>query len=89
MKKLLEIGNRYAEQSNWTDFALTKICLTSDVAKGIISMMEYFLLFTVIFRVKQPKYHAFYNVTKYEEVLLCPIYQRLRLLWEVTQIFQN
>ena len=27
MKKLLEIGNRYAEQSNWTDFALTKMCL--------------------------------------------------------------
>ena len=33
MKKLLEIGNRYAEQSNWTDFALTKICLC---AMGIL-----------------------------------------------------
>ncbi len=29
MKKFLEIGNRYAEQSDWKDFALTKICLCS------------------------------------------------------------
>lgn len=27
MKKLLEIGNRYAAQSTWKDFALTKFCL--------------------------------------------------------------
>jgi len=27
MNKFLEIGNRYAEQSSWKDFALTKICL--------------------------------------------------------------
>lgn len=27
MKKLLEIGNRYAKDSDWTDFALTKLCL--------------------------------------------------------------
>lgn len=29
MKKLLELGNRYAKNSDWTDFALTKICLCS------------------------------------------------------------
>ncbi len=33
MKKFLEIGNRYAEQSDWKDFALTKICLC---AMGIL-----------------------------------------------------
>lgn len=33
MNKLLEIGNRYAEQSDWKDFALTKICLC---AMGIL-----------------------------------------------------
>lgn len=27
MKKLLEIGNRYAAQSTWKDFALIKFCL--------------------------------------------------------------
>ena len=27
MKKLLEIGNQYARESDWTDFALVKICL--------------------------------------------------------------
>ena len=29
MRKLLEIGNRYAKNSDWKDFALTKICLCS------------------------------------------------------------
>ena len=33
MKKILEIGNRYAEQSDWKDFALTKFCLC---AMGIL-----------------------------------------------------
>ncbi len=33
MKKFLELGNRYAEQSDWKDFALTKICLC---AMGIL-----------------------------------------------------
>lgn len=33
MKRFLEIGNRYAEQSDWRDFALTKICLC---AMGIL-----------------------------------------------------
>ena len=33
MKRILEIGNRYAEQSDWKDFALTKICLC---AMGIL-----------------------------------------------------
>lgn len=33
MKRFLEIGNRYAEQSDWKDFALTKICLC---AMGIL-----------------------------------------------------
>lgn len=27
MKNLFAVGNRYAEQSDWKDFALTKICL--------------------------------------------------------------
>ena len=29
MKKLLDYGNRYASQSTWIDFALTKLCLCS------------------------------------------------------------
>ena len=29
MKALLEFGNRYAKQSTWKDFALTKFCLFS------------------------------------------------------------
>ncbi len=29
MKYLLDLGNRYAKESNWTDFALTKFCLFS------------------------------------------------------------
>ena len=29
MKKLLDFGNRYARQSTWKDFALTKLCLFS------------------------------------------------------------
>ena len=33
MKRILEIGNRYAEQSDWKDFALTKFCLC---AMGIV-----------------------------------------------------
>ena len=33
MKKFLEIGNRYAAQSDWKDFALTKVCLC---AMGIL-----------------------------------------------------
>ena len=33
MKTLLLIGNRYAEKSDWKDFALTKICLC---AMGIL-----------------------------------------------------
>ena len=33
MIKILEIGNRYAEQSDWKDFALTKFCLC---AMGIL-----------------------------------------------------
>lgn len=33
MRKFLEIGNRYAQQSDWKDFALTKICLC---AMGIL-----------------------------------------------------
>lgn len=27
MKKLLDFGNRYAGQSDWTDFALLKFCV--------------------------------------------------------------
>ncbi len=33
MKKLLEVGNRYAANSDWKDFALTKLCLC---AMGIL-----------------------------------------------------
>ena len=29
MKKLLAFGDRYAKQSTWKDFALTKLCLFS------------------------------------------------------------
>lgn len=29
MKKFLEIGNRYAKNSTWIDFALVKFCLCS------------------------------------------------------------
>ena len=29
MKKLFDFGNRYARQSTWKDFALTKLCLFS------------------------------------------------------------
>ena len=29
MKKLLALGNRYAQESSWVDFALTKFCLFS------------------------------------------------------------
>ena len=27
MRKLLELGNRYAKESSWKDFALVKFCL--------------------------------------------------------------
>lgn len=33
IKKFLDLGNKYAEQSNWKDFALTKFCLC---AMGIL-----------------------------------------------------
>ena len=29
MRKLLELGNRYAANSSWVDFALVKFCLCS------------------------------------------------------------
>lgn len=29
MKKLFELGNRYAKESDWKDFALVKFCLFS------------------------------------------------------------
>ncbi len=29
MKKLLDLGNRYAKESSWKDFALVKFCLFS------------------------------------------------------------
>ena len=29
MKKLFELGDRYAAESTWKDFALTKLCLFS------------------------------------------------------------
>lgn len=29
IKKLLDLGNRYAENSSWKDFALVKFCLFS------------------------------------------------------------
>lgn len=29
MRELLELGNRYARKSSWTDFALVKFCLFS------------------------------------------------------------
>lgn len=33
MKKLLELGNRYAKESTWVDFAVVKFCLS---AMGIL-----------------------------------------------------
>lgn len=33
MKKLFEIGNQYAKESDWRDFALLKLCLC---AMGIV-----------------------------------------------------
>lgn len=33
MKNLIEIGNQYAKESDWKDFALVKICLC---AMGIV-----------------------------------------------------
>lgn len=36
MKKLLDLGNRYAKESTWKDFALVKFCLFSmGLAAGI------------------------------------------------------
>ena len=29
MKKLFDLGNRYARESTWKDFALVKLCLFS------------------------------------------------------------
>lgn len=29
MRRFLEFGNRYAQDSDWTDFALTKLCVCS------------------------------------------------------------
>lgn len=37
MKRLLDFGNRYARQSTWRDFALTKFCLFSmGLAVGVL-----------------------------------------------------
>lgn len=33
IRKFLDLGNKYAEQSDWKDFALTKFCLC---AMGIL-----------------------------------------------------
>ena len=42
MKKLLEFGNRYAKQSTWKDFALTKLCLFSmGLVAGIFVSKEH------------------------------------------------
>lgn len=42
MKKLFELGNRYAAQSDWKDFALTKLCLFSmGVAAGTLVSKKY------------------------------------------------
>ena len=37
MKKFFELGNRYAKESNWTDFALVKFCLFS---MGLLAGMK-------------------------------------------------
>ena len=37
MKKLLDLGNRYANESTWKDFALVKFCLFSmGLAAGVM-----------------------------------------------------
>ena len=41
MKYLLDLGNRYAKESTWKDFALTKFCLFSmGLAAGTIVPKE-------------------------------------------------
>jgi len=37
MRKLFDLGNRYAKESSWTDFALVKFCLC---AMGILIGMR-------------------------------------------------
>ena len=37
MRKLLDLGNRYAKNSGWQDFALVKFCL---FAMGLIAGMQ-------------------------------------------------
>ena len=42
MSKLLELGDRYAKQSAWKDFALTKICVFSmGLAAGMAVKEKY------------------------------------------------
>ena len=42
MKKLFELGNRYAAQSTWRDFALTKLCLFSmGITAGMVVPKKY------------------------------------------------
>ncbi|MBQ1467288.1 MAG: hypothetical protein IIZ27_02310 [Solobacterium sp.] len=41
MKYLLDLGNRYAKESTWKDFALTKFCLFSmGLAAGAVVPKE-------------------------------------------------
>ncbi|MBR3168424.1 MAG: hypothetical protein IKF18_07040 [Erysipelotrichaceae bacterium] len=42
MSKLFELGDRYAKQSTWEDFALTKLCLFSmGLAAGMAVSEKY------------------------------------------------
>ena len=48
MSKLLELGDRYAKQSTWKDFALTKICVFSmGLAAGMAVKEKYRKVVTV------------------------------------------
>ena len=51
MRKLLDIGNRYAKESTWKDFALVKFCLFAmGLAAGVFAV-TYVPLMTKVFRI--------------------------------------
>ena len=55
MRKLLDLGNRYAKESTWKDFALVKFCLFAmglavGAAAGVFAV-TYVPLMTKVFRI--------------------------------------
>lgn len=59
MKKLFELGNKYAKQSTWKDFALVKLCLLAlgilvgihlnEKLKKVFKPIAYIVFFTTYF----------------------------------------